>query len=222
MHDGTHCAGQGYFAKENPVGRQSGACERGDERSGGGQIRRRLVDAQPPGDIEIYVMLPKPQPGMGLKHRQHGSEAGCIPTDDGAARRAQRRWRHQRLNFHQNRARAFHAGKDSGSGRGGVAARQKQRRGVRHFGKAEAGHFKNADFVGGAETVFNGAQNAELVAAFPFERNHGVDHVLDNARPGDLPVLGDMADKDDGGAAGFGVSNERLRAAAHLRHGARR
>jgi hypothetical protein len=34
-----------------------------------------------------------------------------------------------------------------------------------------------------------------MVAAFALEREHGVDHVLDDARSGDLPVLGDVADE---------------------------
>ena len=53
--------------------------------------------------------------------------------------------------------------------------------------------------------------------AFALERKHGVDHVLDHARAGDLAVFGDVADQDDGGARALGVADQRLRAAAHLR-----
>jgi hypothetical protein len=39
---------------------------------------------------------------------------------------------------------------------------------------------------------------------------HGVDHVLDHARAGDLAVLGDVADQDDGGARTLGVADQEL------------
>ena len=58
--------------------------------------------------------------------------------------------------------------------------------------------------------------------AFALEREHGVDHVLDHARAGDLAVLGDVADQNDGGARALGVADQRLRRAAHLRHRAGR
>ena len=64
-----------------------------------------------------------------------------------------------------------------------------------------AGHLEDADLVGRAEAVLHGAQDAELVRALALEREHGIDHVLDDAGPGDLAVLGDVADEDDGRAA---------------------
>ena len=58
--------------------------------------------------------------------------------------------------------------------------------------------------------------------AFALERQHRVDHVLDHAGAGDLAVLGDVADQDDGRAGVLGVADERLRRAAHLGHRAGR
>ena len=84
------------------------------------------------------------------------------------------------------------------------------------------GHLEHADLVGRAEAVLHRAQDAELLRAFAFERQHRIDHVLDHAGAGDLAVLGDMADQDDGGAGLLGEANERLRRGAHLRHRAGR
>ncbi len=83
-----------------------------------------------------------------------------------------------------------------------------------------AGHLEYADLVGRAEAVLDRAQDAELMRAFAFEREHRIDHVLDHARAGDLAVLGDVADQDDGRARALGEADQRLRAGAHLRHGA--
>ena len=60
------------------------------------------------------------------------------------------------------------------------------------------------------------------MAAFAFEIEDGVDHVLDDARTGDLPVLGDVADEDHGGAGLLGVADQGLRRGAHLGHRAGR
>ena len=61
-----------------------------------------------------------------------------------------------------------------------------------------------------------------MVAAFALEIEHGVDHVLDHARAGDLALLGDMADQDDGRAGRFGIADQRLGGGANLGDGARR
>ena len=58
--------------------------------------------------------------------------------------------------------------------------------------------------------------------AFALERQHRVDHVLDHAGAGDLAVLGDVADENDGRAGSLGKADERLRRAAHLGHRAGR
>ena len=52
--------------------------------------------------------------------------------------------------------------------------------------------------------------------AFAFEIEHRVDHVLDDARAGDLAFLGDMADQHDRGTCGFRIADDALRRGAHL------
>ena len=61
-----------------------------------------------------------------------------------------------------------------------------------------------------------------MVAAFALEIEHGVDHVLDDARAGDLAFLGDVADQHDRRARRLGVADHRLRRGAHLGHRAGR
>ena len=94
-----------------------------------------------------------------------------------------------------------------------------ERGGVGDLGEAGAGHLEDADLVGRAEAVLDRAQDAKLVAALALEIEHGVDHVLDDAGAGDLALLGDMADKDDGGAAPLGEGDQLMRAGADLRDG---
>ena len=77
------------------------------------------------------------------------------------------------------------------------AVGEEQGRRVRHLGEPAVAHLEHADLVGRAEAVLDGAQDAELVAALALEIEHRVDHVLEHARAGDQPFLGDMADQHD-------------------------
>ena len=70
------------------------------------------------------------------------------------------------------------------------------------------GHLEHADLVGGAEAVLHGAQDAELVAAVAFEIEHGVDHVLEHAGPGDGAFLGDVPDQHEREAARLGEPDQ--------------
>ena len=106
--------------------------------------------------------------------------------------------------------------------RGARARRGRGRRGSATSARPRAGHLEDADLVGGAEAVLDGAQDAELVAALALEVEHGVDHVLDDARAGDLAVLGDVADEDDRGAAALGEGDELVGGGADLGDRARR
>jgi len=60
---------------------------------------------------------------MGFEDGKHHGEAAGIPADHGPARRAERGRRHQRLDFHQQRARALDAG-EHGVDVTGVIARE--------------------------------------------------------------------------------------------------
>ena len=132
------------------------------------------------------------------------------------------RRRDQRLDLDQHRARALHAGKHRRTRRFGAALAEEQFGRVGHFAQAAVRHFEHADLVGRPEAVLDGAQDAVVVAAFALEIEHGVDHVLDDARAGDLAFLGDMADQHDRSTRRLGVADHRLRRRAHLRHRSRR
>ena len=88
--------------------------------------------------------------------------------------------------------------------------------GLATLGQPRPGHLEHADLVGRPEAVLDRAQDAELVAAFAFEIKHAIDHMLDDARPGDLAILGHMADEDHRSAALFGEADQFMRGGADL------
>ena len=75
--------------------------------------------------------------------------------------------------------------------------------------------------MGRAETVFNRPHDAELVAAVAFEINYRVDHMLQHARAGNLPVFGYMADQHQWRVAVFGEMDKLLAGDAYLTDRAR-
>src|SRR5260370_30614904 len=93
---------------------------------------------------------------------------------------------------------------------------EKQRRGVWDLYQAAIAHLEHTDLIGGAETVLDGAQDAELVPAFAFEIKDGVDHVLEYPRAGDDPLLCHMAHEDQHKTTPFGGADLFLRHPPHL------
>ena len=73
-------------------------------------------------------------------------------------------------------------------------------------------HLEHADLVGRAEAIFDRAQDAKAMAALALEVEHGVDHVLEQSRPGDGAVLGDVADQESRQAGFFRQHDDRARA----------
>ena len=83
-------------------------------------------------------------------------------------------------------------------------------------------HLEDTDFVGGAETVLDAAQDAVDVVAVALELEYDVDYVFQYLGSGNGAVLGDVADDEDGRGGRLGVFEQRGGAFADLRHAARR
>ncbi len=101
------------------------------------------------------------------------------------------------------------------------SARNKRAR-VGHTDQPAGGHLEQPELVGGTEPVLRGAQQPQRVMPVALERQHRVDHVLEDARPGEAAVLGDVTDHHDGDAAPFGLDHQPVRARPHLHDAAGR
>ena len=60
------------------------------------------------------------------------------------------------------------------------------------------------------------------MVAISFEIQHGVDHVLDHLRAGNLTILGHVSDQQQGTARGLGMPDEGMSGRTYLAHGAGR
>ena len=68
---------------------------------------------------------------------------------------------------------------------------------VLHLTQSVLFHFKDADFVGRAKTVFDRANDAIGLLALAFEIQHGINHVLKHLRTGNSPLFVDMANQQN-------------------------
>ena len=94
--------------------------------------------------------------------------------------------------------------------------------GLRTSRRPDVGHLEDADLIGRAEPVLHRPQDPVLVKAITFQIEHGVDHVLQHAGPGDRPFFGDMADDQDRDVARLRPLHQPGGAFPHLRDTARR
>ena len=100
--------------------------------------------------------------------------------------------------------------------------REEEARGVRDLGEAALGHLEDADLIGRPEPVLDGAQDPVRMVSLALEVEHGVDEVLEHARAGQRPFLGDVPDQEGGDALALGEQHQARPAFADLADAARR
>ncbi len=159
------------------------------------QIRRGLVDPHAADDVDEHVETRGRDPAVPMQHREQQREPARIESHRDAARRDALCVVEQRLHLDQQRPAAFaRHGHDAAGHRVG-SPRQENRRRIAHFLEPLLGHREHADLVGGTEAVLDGADDAVAAAGIALEIEHRIDHVLEDARARDQPLLGDVADR---------------------------
>ena len=93
---------------------------------------------------------------------------------------------------------------------------------IRHLDEPALHHLENADLVRRAEAVLHRAEHAVGVVLLALEIEHGVDQMLEHARPGQRAFLGDVAHQEGGDAAPLGERHQARAALADLGDAARR
>ena len=106
----------------------------------------RLGDAEPAGDARVHLGLRRADASVLVEHRQHHREARRID----ARRRPSRRQavgHDQRLNLHEQRARALEHHRHRGTGHAGTPVEEEARRRVGHVVEAVVGHLEQPELV---------------------------------------------------------------------------
>ena len=94
---------------------------------------------------------------------------------------------------------------------------EEQRRRVGHTDEPGLGHLEDAELLRRSEPVLERVEEPEPVVPVAVERQHGVDDVLERARPGEGAVLGDVADEHRRDRVFLREPDQPVRALAHLR-----
>jgi len=156
-------------------------------------------------------MLRKADTAPCLEHGKDHREPRIVPSDDGPPRRAERRLSHECLDLDQERTGALQSCKNGCTGGGGGPVAKEKGRWIGNLHEALSRHFENADFIGRPEPVLDRAQDSVLVRPVALEIEHGVDHVFDNTRTGDLAVLCDVAHEHKCRSVLLGIAHHGLR-----------
>ena len=181
------------------------------------QIYRRLVNLDAADHVDEDILRLHVQPHDFFQHGNQQRNPVRVHAFRHAARRAEICRRDEGLQFNQNRAAAFDAARHRGPGHLPFRAfRQKERGRVRHFFQPARFHLEHADFIGRAEAIFHGAQNAVNVLAFALEIQNGIHDMLKDFWPGNRARFRDVADDERGHARALRKQHQLRRHFAHL------
>ena len=194
----------------------------GDDRRDDGQVEPRVGDLEPAREVEKDVLLEHFEPDAFFDDSQQHAHAPGVEPGGGTLGCAVGGTADQRLHLYKIRPHTV------GRSSHGNAAQSFFVMGQQDFGRvvdpaqSAVEHLEDTDFVGGAETVLDAAQDAVDVVAVALELEYDVDYVFQYLGSGNGAVLGDVADNEDGRGGRLGVFEQRGGAFADLRHAARR
>ena len=126
----------------------------------------------------------------------------------GAAGAGQRGRRDEGLHLRDERPPPLQGHRHRGARHGGVTAGQEQPARVGQPDDADIGQVEAADLVGRAVAVLHRAHQAQPGVPLALEGDDDVDEVLQQPRPGDRAVLGDMPDEQHGDPPRLGHLDE--------------
>ena len=120
-----------------------------------------------------------------MQHRQQQGQPTRLESDGDTARVHRLRIVDQRLQFDEQRTATLADDGDDAAGHRRGMARQENRRRIAHFAQALLGHHEDTQLIGGAKPILDCAHDPETTTGIALEIEHGIDHVLENARAGD-------------------------------------
>lgn len=193
---GADLARQSEFADDDglPTERNGEVVARDGEREG--EVRRSVGDLQPAGNRDEHIGGPDDYPAELFKQRKDDGEPLRVNPCGHPLRYRKGGLAYERLRLEKHRTRPFHRAADHASGRRRNILLEKYPARIFNRRKPVRSHLEYADFIRRTEAVLDGADQAVLMVAVALEIHDRIDHVLQDARPCDLTVLGDMPDKN--------------------------
>src|SRR6185369_637819 len=217
MRHRPNLARQRDLSENDRFGRHGSLRQGGYQRRRNRQVRCRVAQAVTAGDVQIDLRRGEAHAAPRLQHGEDHRQTSAVPTHGRPSRsRSGGKPHDERLDLDEYWPRALDRREYAGPADGLTPVSQEQGRRIRHLGQPLPLHREHADLVGAAEAVLHRPEYAVLVTALALEAQHRIDHMLENARAGDRPVLGDVTDEDDRGPMFLGEAHQLLRRSTNL------
>ena len=196
-----------------PIGRSDSQYHR--------QICPRLFQMQAANYIDIGIKGAELHSSPFFRNRQKKYRPVKIKAVRSSAGHIKSRLSDQGLHLRQHRPGAFHDTAYTGAGGTLRTALQQHLGGVWNLFQTAASHLKNADFVGGPESVFGCPQKTIAAVLISFKIQNTVYHVLQNFGAGNGSVFIYVPDHKDCNPLGFTQLHQGHGAVFYLRYTSR-
>ena len=154
---------------------------------------------------------------MSVQHGGEHSDAVRLDPHHRPSRCRQHGTGHQRLNLNGQAAMAVQRERHARALHTFVGGRQEQSRGIADLLDALATHIETPDLIRRPEPVLHRPQHTQRRFRIALELAYHIHQMLQRARAGDGPVLGDMPDQEHGDVQRLRRVDQRARHLAHLR-----
>src|SRR5437899_3709808 len=218
----THLAAQAQLADRDQVRAGGPIPFVGGDRQRHRKVGGRLAQSHATRGVDEDIILSQVEAGTPLQHRDQHVQPVEVDPVHGSARCAKAARRRQTLELHQQRAAALQRDVHDITDLAERAVLQEGATGIADLVHTAVAHLEHTDLIGGAEAILLAAQDAEAVVTLAFEVEHGVDDVLQHARPGDGALLVHVTDQEDRDVAALGEQHQASGAFPHLADAARR
>ena len=218
LHAGdlTDLSAQAHLADDHDVVPKLSAGGRRDHGERQWKVGGRLSHVYATHHRGVHVQGPEVDAGATLQHGQQEGQPSRIQAARRPARMLRRGPHDQRLDLHQQRTVALQGRQHDRAGNIGGTVGQEQPAGVVHRPQPIASHLEQADLVAASEPVLDHPQHSQGVVAITRQLQDRVDYVLQELRPCQGTILGDVADQKGRHAPGLRLDHQALGASTDL------
>ena len=206
--DRPHLATEADFASKAFRRLDGDVVQAGQQGCQHSQVDGRIVHPDTAGHVQEDVVGPEVEADPFFQHGQQHGQTPQVEAGGGPLGRTVDRGAHQGLGLDEHGTAALQGGGDGAATEDLLPLAEQDLAGVFYRMEAIGAHLVDAHFISTSEAVLQGAQDAVGVLAVALELEDGVHHVLQQFRPGDLSLLGDMSDEEHGDAGFLSQGHE--------------
>ena len=215
--NGHDFSGETNLSERHEVLRDRDIASDGDQRECDSQVGGSFLHTEAARHIEVHIFGRERDASAAFQDGKKDDHAVVVIARRDAARNSEDGVNRECLDLYKDRTQSLHAGDDSLTRRLARAVTKQVFRRVFDPFEPLPLHDEEPGLCGGAETVLHRPQHTELIAAVAFQVEDHVDHVLQDARPREIPFLCHVTDDHDSDILTFREAHKYGGAVADLR-----